>query len=221
MRCPLLAYALKLSLTLALLVGGALLVGLRQPPSDWAALLKLDECALPCWVGIEPGKTTFIEAEQNVERAFRDSTRYTLEKFGSGGYDIIYNAAGFGLRTNFIGDTSSQSVVSTIHLMPHTLTTFYGARPGIAELYSGLGEVEGLQRVVGWETYQLNLFFRERLVDVFFDEPMCDEVQVDQAITTITISAQPPTSTVGVLSPPSSWRGFNHCHDLELRMYRE
>jgi hypothetical protein len=217
-------YALKLTLTLALLVGAALLVGLRQPPSDWAKLLRLDECQLPCWIGIEPGVTTLADGERRIERAFQDDALYKLEKYGSGGYDIIHTPTGFGLRTNFISGTglegSNAPVIYTINLMPHTLTTYYGARPGIAELYAGLGEIEGLQRVVGWETFQLNLFFKARMVDVYFDEPMCDEVQVNQAISSISISAQPPSSTVGVLSPPSPWRGFNQCHDLELQIHR-
>jgi hypothetical protein len=223
-RRLLLPSAFYLTLALTLLIGAALLVGLRQPPSEWALLLKLDECQLPCWIGIEPGATTLEDAEQSIERVFGDSALYTLEKYGSGGYDIVHTATGFGLRTNFISgtnpDDSSQPVVYTINLMPHTTTTFNGTRPGIAELSTGLGEIEGLQRVVGWESYQLNLFFKARLVDVFFEEPTCDEVQVDQAISSITISAQPPSGRVGTLSPPSTWRGFNLCHNLELRVYR-
>ncbi len=216
-------YALCLPLLLSVFIGAALLVGLRQAPSDWAKLLRLDDCQLPCWIGIEPGKTTLPEAERHIEDVFQDTSLYTLEKFGSGGYSITYKPTGFGLRTNFMAaygaDDAAQSVIYIINLMPYGATSFFQTGPGVAELYDGLGEVEGLQRVIGMNDFRLNLFFKNRQVDVFFDEPHCDKVNLSQGITTISISAQTPRTNAGLLSAPSPWQGFNHCHNLELRMY--
>ena len=48
-------------------------VGSVQPPSTALAPLHLADCALPCWMGMTPGKTTFDDALQQVSAAFPHS----------------------------------------------------------------------------------------------------------------------------------------------------
>src|SRR5262245_6492243 len=62
------------------LIISAILVGHQQPPSTWATILHLDECELPCWIGIVPGQTTLIEAQQQIEREYGNKSEYQLEE---------------------------------------------------------------------------------------------------------------------------------------------
>lgn len=52
------------------LIGGSRLVGHQQPTPDRLALLQLDYCKLPCWIGIVPGKTRFTEAKSVLMQYF-------------------------------------------------------------------------------------------------------------------------------------------------------
>ncbi len=60
--------ALIVLLTIAVSVG--VLIGRAQPPPPNVAFLHLDECQLPCWIGIVPGKTTLTEAKKLISVAF-------------------------------------------------------------------------------------------------------------------------------------------------------
>lgn len=55
----------------------AMLVGRHQPISGELALLRLKDCAPPCWIGITPGTTTLQQAKQRIAAAF-DSTTYVI-----------------------------------------------------------------------------------------------------------------------------------------------
>jgi hypothetical protein len=66
----LLSFTLALLAACALFVGGARWVGARQPQPPIVEGLRLDDCALPCWVGIVPGQTTMDEAYRRMVEAF-------------------------------------------------------------------------------------------------------------------------------------------------------
>src|SRR5215207_9444302 len=63
---------------LALFSMASLVIGAQQPPSDWADVLRLDNCELPCWIGITPGETPLSDAEARLESAFGDRALYDL-----------------------------------------------------------------------------------------------------------------------------------------------
>lgn len=50
----------------ACLIALASLAGSTQPPAPQLAVLHLDQCALPCWLNIQPGVTPFEEAVRRV-----------------------------------------------------------------------------------------------------------------------------------------------------------
>ncbi len=54
----------------ALAIFGARLIGQMQPPSDELAGLHLTDCALPCWLGITPGETSYEAAVQRISTAY-------------------------------------------------------------------------------------------------------------------------------------------------------
>ena len=61
---------LILSAGFALLILAARAVRIAQPLPEALAQLHLTDCALPCWLGITPGKTHIEEAVQRVNVAY-------------------------------------------------------------------------------------------------------------------------------------------------------
>lgn len=53
----------------ACLIVLASVAGSAQPPAPQLAALHLDQCALPCWLNIQPGVTPFEEAVEKVRAA--------------------------------------------------------------------------------------------------------------------------------------------------------
>jgi hypothetical protein len=56
---------------LTLTVSSVILIGRAQPIPERVAALHLgDMCALPCWIGITPGKTTVEQAKQIIAQVY-------------------------------------------------------------------------------------------------------------------------------------------------------
>src|SRR5260370_16815481 len=68
-----------LGILLTLVTGTTLLIARAQPPSARVAMLHLDDCQLPCWIGITPGKTTVGEAKRRIQEVFGDKLVFTLD----------------------------------------------------------------------------------------------------------------------------------------------
>jgi len=73
-------YAFGLSVVFAALIFAARTIGGTQPPPEALQKLHLTDCALPCWIGIIPGKTTFEDAAQLITHI------YPQADFPGGGY---------------------------------------------------------------------------------------------------------------------------------------
>lgn len=69
LNTPLLRLIFACAGAFALLIGAARLVGSAQPPPATLVHLHLTDCALPCWLGITPGRTHFEEAVTRVTEA--------------------------------------------------------------------------------------------------------------------------------------------------------
>jgi len=95
---------LALSLTFALLIAAARGIGSRQPASDILAQLHLTDCALPCWLGIMPGKTTSDEAVRRVTAAYPpyDVTIQDTQIFVSYLLGASYGAASVQLTSSTV-----------------------------------------------------------------------------------------------------------------------
>ncbi len=78
-----------LMIVFVLLIAAARALGNAQPPPEGLAQLHLTECALPCWLGIVPGQTTFDEGVQHVKAIYPQSV-VTFE----------YSQVAFGLRAS-------------------------------------------------------------------------------------------------------------------------
>jgi hypothetical protein len=205
-------------LALALLVGAALLVGLRQPPSDWAALVKLDECALPCWVGIEPGVTTLEDARAKIWQAYAGAG-YTLEDFGSGQYAVTDARSHYriGITLNAGDDPSGerQTVPPTVQQILLWADVIPTQRFSLRDLYGSLGTPQDLHLAWIGSARYLMILYRHEQVGLATNALGCDAVSPAQKIYQIIISARPLGDYFGWASAPAPWLGFRRCHDLQ------
>lgn len=69
LHTPVLRLMLALSSVFVLLVIAMHAVGSLQPLPQAMTELHLDECALPCWIGITPGETTFADALRRLNQS--------------------------------------------------------------------------------------------------------------------------------------------------------
>jgi hypothetical protein len=54
----------------ALAIGASLRVGYRQPVPANLSMLRLTDCSLPCWIGIEIGQTSRLDARDRILTVF-------------------------------------------------------------------------------------------------------------------------------------------------------
>lgn len=77
-RC--LAYLGALLVIFTVTISGSVLIGHVQPLPEPMAVLHLNEmCALPCWIGITPGKTRLGEARQIVADVYNHGRPLTFD----------------------------------------------------------------------------------------------------------------------------------------------
>ncbi len=60
------------------LTGVATLIGRQQPLPERLAMLRLTDCAPPCWIGIVPGVTKLDEAKVKVQAVLGSIANYSL-----------------------------------------------------------------------------------------------------------------------------------------------
>ncbi len=68
--CRLIKVTMLIGCVVALAVGAATALGRLQPVPGTLATLRLTDCALPCWIGIEVGRTSRLEARERILAVF-------------------------------------------------------------------------------------------------------------------------------------------------------
>jgi len=88
----LLGLCLSLSMVCALLIGGARIIGQRQPISRGVAEFHLTECNTPCWIGIIPGQTTISDAKAKIVATFVGQSGLQIKDSGFADGPVYQNA---------------------------------------------------------------------------------------------------------------------------------
>ncbi len=199
----LVVYAVRLLAALVLLSGAAILVGQRQSPSEWVTLLHLNDCELPCWIGIEPGKTTFAEAQRRIVDAYEDTSLYEVSTLNYDHYRITYKPKGYRLEILldlYGGERSLQTSVHSITLL------FQPGLPTVAELYDHLGALEFVE-YLSFEDLKQELYFRNQRIKVSVDVLDCGNVIPTQRVREVDLWG----SGLGIYAP-IKWHGFWQCY---------
>lgn len=205
-----------LSVLFLFLTTAALLIGQQQPPSLWSRILHLDDCELPCWIGIVPGSTTLDEAQIKIESAYADRVLYTLDgNEQKDTYRVMYapTSSSFVIAlTSQNPSDHSHAVVSDIAILFNQVRSQDTKYPTIPELYNGLGNSETIRLKSGLDKERIAVFFKNQSTLVFLNNLECDRIRLNQEITAIRLDPQVIYDTW--LSEPHIWQGFGKCYHL-------
>jgi hypothetical protein len=208
---------LVLPAVLAILSAAALSLGQSQPPSDWFVILHLNECALPCWIGIVPGITSKIEAQRRIEAAFSDSGQYSIrEDQDLFSFQVVDRATGQGIYIRpLTGNARSAEgeVIEAIELYPQVAYQGVHRFPTIPELYSALGGTTAVRVPNRSGINLLVIAYQETRVLIFTQQVyVCNKLALHQEIGIITLYSQSTNNRFQWLFGPQRWRGFGHCY---------
>lgn len=113
------ACALCLWVLAATLVLTARAIGAEQPSSKLVTALYLDECILPCWAGIMPGKATIGEAVERLTLVFDmpsdAQTINSMIRTSESGYTVT--SYGENTTVIFMGNTYDDTVDEFVYLL--------------------------------------------------------------------------------------------------------
>jgi hypothetical protein len=211
---------LPLYTLLFLLIIAAIFTGHQQSPSAWAQLFHLDDCELPCWIGIVPGQTTLIEGQQQVERLYDNSSMYSLEEQDYQ-FKATYTASEIGLGIVFVTNDLKQpeSIIEQIYLLPYIGYSSANTLPTIPDLYNGLGKPITVRLAGGTEIVRIAMFYKDlhaRVITTYQLE--CGKVRLTQEIGMIWIVSKVQSPGEYWLSDPHTWRGFGRCYHFEQKL---
>ncbi len=210
-----------MSFVLACLTGISVVVGHQQPVSPWLAELHLNDCELPCWNGIVPGQTSFADARKRVEETY-DDAHYLVEKIvdGPGIFWLrtTNRATGYGLVVGVLSGspgTSDQGPVQAVIVEPLIEEGSNLRRALIPDLYSLLGDVEGIAISNMGSDPPAMLFYRDYQVGVTVSFLPCQKVLLGQEIAAIFLYDSTFLEDKGWTSGGiSKWRGFGRCYQV-------
>lgn len=116
----------------------ASLAGSAQPPAPQLAALHLDQCALPCWLNIQPGVTPFEEAVRRVTLTNPGSlftSAYELSVMAA--YQVNAALLQVGIYADEAGIVSSISIITAnLELIPLGDVLAYSGTPNCLEAYN-------------------------------------------------------------------------------------
>jgi hypothetical protein len=193
-----------------------ILIGHQQPPSAWAQILHLNECELPCWIGIVPGQTTLAEARQELERVYGDTTEYELKihssfivrrRFTGESFRIAFSSQGIVLSEN--------SVITEISLLPYDDLDSVENLPKISDLHDVVGDVERVRQLE--EAYEVGIAIlqKDSRFLIVVGDTECNKLFVDQIIWRIDLRENIYNDFRNWISRYKPWHGFGRCYHLK------
>ena len=216
---PLTICALRLSILLAVLTGAAIAIGLLQPPSAWITLLHLSDCELPCWIGIEPGKTTFAEAQRQIEFVYGSSSAYVVEDYGFNVFGVVGKELSHNFTVRLASDVSGStpSIVQKIYLSPVSFGDELPVQPILGELSNSLGKPEAVRLSISASESIFMVLYRGQRIEVYLNKPAaCSRVSPNRQIVSILLREQPNNQGQygGLYTRILPWRGFQRCYNF-------
>jgi hypothetical protein len=184
--------------------------------SAWLQLLRLQDCELPCWIGIELGTTTFADAQIQVETAYSDTSLYQIIE-RENQFRITYLPTGNEFRIALVSDDvemTSASIIRTIYFEPIINPESGIQRPTISEMGSVLGDPEIVRLASGVEAETAALMYRGQQVHVFVEDMECDKIDLDQELLTLVLYDE-PLEYAAWLSQPQEWVDYDYCYNFE------
>jgi hypothetical protein len=137
----LIGFALASVIALSIGCGAARAVGYQQPIPPRVDILHLTYCALPCWIGIEPGITTMVQAEQRLLDVYEQDPAFAVARVPDEllSYEItVQGAPQTRLVITLVGSPIQMITIATLnhpawgHLTLGDIFAIYGEPSGVA-----------------------------------------------------------------------------------------
>src|SRR5688572_22887303 len=205
---------LLLFIALVVAAGAFVAAGYAQPPSRWMALLRLNDCEMPCWIGIKPGVSTAGEALQRLNAIYGGSAFDLVSQPDSLAFIIADRASGYRFTVSLNADYRTQTapIIRDIVLYPYPQSGM--ARPVIGDLYAASGSPAELRLTRRMVTRTIAVLYEQRRVIVFVNSDDCNRIYPHMEITSIRLSSASQIADDSQSSQVQPWNGFGECHFL-------
>lgn len=187
--------------------------------SDLIELLRLNNCQLPCWLGIIPGETTLSEARSIIMNQYSDTSYYFVELITESRLIVVHTPSNYNLRIDLYTNENEVAEVPLVlgfSLQPFLELDRSVRRPTISEIQALLGEPTLVRLANGIDNYGIAMLYYDGLVSVGVEDLECDQVLPNQQVYTIGVVAQPPPEEVWP-AEAQLWRGYGICYNFERR----
>lgn len=186
-----------LIVTYALCIAGAVVVGRAQPLPEHIAQFKLTECAPPCWIGIEPGKTTLAEALARV-RAVYSAENHLYTQVPS--INIINNRLDLSFSIAF--EVDNTNVVQVIDIWQ------YGGNDiPFSSFFSVLGPPQYVTILPTRSYYTTSLIYNDYSLAVVLENNVSAKIGATRPINRIMMT-EPAYAQRYRLYEPLPWQGL-------------
>lgn len=215
-----LSLSMLLFFFLALIIDAALTIGGTQSTSKHLAIFHLTSCQLPCWIGIQPGKTTISEAHNLVMKYFAD---LVLQKANGCDNDWKMYLTGkeISLYVQFnYRDCNQNDVVRTL-----TLNISKNGNPldivSIGQLYGLIGIPDKITVYGNNSILYTTLQYTKHNIWVILNQgvsggiiaPVCTGIDPNLTMWRIEMFSQLPKEN-DLSFIPEIWTGFRSCYHL-------
>ena len=193
----------------------------RSTTSDWLTLLHLNDCELPCWIGIIPGETTAYEAEDRIAATYGDTSLYALEMQRYFQSSVTHKSTSYQLSIALFSDngvpSDDTSIVRSIILNPFVKIGESVSSPTISDVQRVLGDPTMARLASGADNFSVALFYGDGRSNVFVSDLECDKVLSNQQVGGIGLYSE-IRANIAWLSDPQDWQGFNYCYNFERKL---
>ncbi len=182
-------------------------------------MLHLDDCQLPCWIGITPGKTTVGEAKRRIQEVFGDSLVFTLDDARQHWTDVLITLPDSSRHFNVsIGDgqprnnTLESSIVTAIAIYPNG-TYPDNEQTSIGELYPVLGSPAYEVVYAEGTSCPRSILYTNFRAEIELDDSKCD---VQHRSGSVAMPVIVMTLYENMFAPQKyvlQWRGFGRFHE--------
>jgi hypothetical protein len=206
----------------------AVFIGHQQPTPEYLSFLHLTDCKLPCWIGIEVGTTTLLEAKTQLFVVFSNNNKYSIAELEEPypTFQVDDKIAGLSLIIE-IKPEGGQEITDTSIIQSIELKVIaeeqsaYVGHPTLADLQGILGTPEYITIFYGGPLGVRPFIEHPNRISVdiegYYTEPVCQRIGMNRVVRGITVLNEEiyPPSRYGPNYQPALWQGYGRCYALD------
>jgi hypothetical protein len=183
----------------ALLLAVIVVVGRSQALPDRVAHFKLQQCKLPCWIGIIPGETSLEEAIANIRSNYgiNPENQIYIEAVW---INIINKRLDMSLNISF--EVDEKHVVQSLRIWQ-----YMGENISFSELYSVLNPPHYLTTLPDFSFYVIALMNDDYTVGIILEQDRGGRIMQGLPVNRVILTSSHYTERYKLYAP-LLWRGF-------------